>query len=63
MGFIRESFGNITIEQRRESFIVYDDDGEMEFANEDMADLMAALLDLSNSAVTDHATSAPESDQ
>lgn len=48
MGFIRDSFGNITIEQRRESFIVYDDESEMEFSNSDLGDLMAALVDFSN---------------
>lgn len=51
MGFIRQEFGNITVEQRRESFVVYDhrdDGGSLEFYNDDLADLMAALLDLSN---------------
>jgi hypothetical protein len=53
MGFVRESFGNITIEQRRESFIVTDNDGAyVEFSNSDLDSLMAALIDLKKAIVS-----------
>ena len=69
MGYVRKGFGNVTIETRRESFVVhmsygYSDDGvseevhpldvwrevpHPEFMNEDLDDLITALVDFRDS--------------
>ena len=53
MGLIRDDFGRITIEERRESFIVHPDDeawpsdlAHPEFYLADLDDLISALDDL-----------------
>ena len=43
MGFIREEVGNVTIEERRESFVVHAADIHAEFLYADMEDLHHAL--------------------
>lgn len=54
MGFLRKSVGAITVETRRESFVIHSSEPgpHPEFYYYDMPDLIAALLDASGAEST-----------